>query len=108
MAKWYGKVGFAETVETAPGVWEDRITERYYYGDLNRNTRRLQSADQLNDNIIITNEISIVADPYANEHFYSIRYAEFSGVPWKVTSVDVAFPRLNLTLGGGVWNGKQA
>ena len=101
MAKFFGTIGFnEETVETSPGVWEQQIVERQYYGDLIRNNRRLQSADQLNDNINISNEISIVADPYANANFHSIRYVEFMGAKWKVSNVDVQFPRLNLTLGG--------
>ena len=104
MAKWFGVIGFAETVETAPGVWEEQIIKREYYGDLNRNTRRLQTTQQLNDDININNEISIISDPYANEHFHSIRYIEFSGMSWKITNVEVVFPRLVLTL-GGVWNG---
>lgn len=104
MAKWFGVIGYAETVETKPGVWKEQITKREYFGDLTRNTRRLQSTDQLNDDISISNEISIVSDPYANENFHSMRYAEFMGTKWKITSVEVQYPRLILTL-GGVWNG---
>ena len=103
MAKWFGVIGYAETVETKPGVWEEQITRREYFGDLTRNTRRLQSTEQLNDDISISNEISIVSDPYANENFHSMRYAEFMGAKWKITSVEVQYPRLILTL-GGVWN----
>jgi hypothetical protein len=100
MAKWFGTIGYEETVETAPGVWEEKIVVRSYYGDLLRNTRRLQSTDQLNDNINVANEISILADPYAMEHFHSIRYVEFSGSLWKVNNVEVNYPRLSLSLGG--------
>lgn len=105
MAKFYGLIGYAETVKTAPGVCTEEITERYYFGDVNRNARRLESADQLNDNINVTNEISIVADPYAMNHFHSMRYAEFMGAKWKVTNVNVQPPRLILTLGGLYTNG---
>lgn len=100
MAKFYGVIGFAEIVETAPGVHTEQIVERPYFGDLTRNTRRLQSADQLNDNINIANEISIVADPYANDHFYAMRYVEFQGTRWKISNVEVKYPRLILTAGG--------
>ena len=104
MAKFFGVIGFNEgTVETSPGVWEQQVVERQYYGDLLRNSRRLQTTDQLNDDINISNEISIVADPYANANFHSIRYVEFMGAKWKVSNVEVQFPRLILTL-GGVWN----
>lgn len=104
MAKFHGVIGYGITVETKPGVWKDQITEREYSGDLNKNTRRLQSSDQLNDNIVVSNEISILSDPFANENFHSIRYVEFMGAKWKITNVDVQYPRLVLTL-GGVYNG---
>lgn len=105
MAKFYGAIGYAVTEETAPGVWEERITERMYYGELVRNTRKLQAADQLNDNINVANEISILADPFAYENFHSMRYVEFMGAKWKVSNVEVQYPRLILTV-GGVYNGK--
>lgn len=100
MPKFYGAVGYVKTVETSPGVSVEQITERNYYGDVIRNTRRLQSADKVNDDINISNEISIVADPYANDHFYAIRYVVFQGAKWKVSNVDVQYPRLILSLGG--------
>lgn len=106
MAKWYGVIGYAVTVETDPGVWEDTITERSYYGDTIRNTRMLQNSGEVNDNVNISNQISIVADPYANQNIYAMRYIEFMGTKWKITNVDVQYPRLILTI-GGVWNGGQ-
>lgn len=105
MAKWFGVIGYAETVETTPGVWEEQITERSYYGDVIRNTRRLQTANQVNDNVEVSNEISIVADPYAYQNFHAMRYVEWMGTKWKVSSVDVQYPRLTLSI-GGVWNGQ--
>ena len=103
MAKWFGAIGFAETVETSPGVWQERITEVNYYGDVMRNSRNLQTAYQLNDNVNIANQISIVADPFANQHFHNMRYVAYMGAKWKVTNVTVQHPRLVLTL-GGVYN----
>ena len=108
MGKWYGKIGYnAETVETTPGVWEHQIIERDYFGDAYKNTRRLQTADQVNDNVNIANQISIIADPFAYQNFHKMQYVEFMGVKWKVTDVEVQRPRLVLTL-GGVYNGEQA
>lgn len=105
--KWYGKIGFAETVEKekGSGVWIEKITEHSYFGDVIRNNRRLQSSDQLNDNINVSNSISVISDPYANENFHAIRYIEFMGSNWKVSDVDVQFPRLILTV-GGLYNGE--
>lgn len=107
MAKFFGEIGFAELVEEVPGVWNEKISKHFYYGDLIRNTRRLQSTDQVNDNINVSNQISIVSDPYANQNFHMIRYVQFMGAKWKVSDVEVQYPRLILTL-GGVYNGEQA
>lgn len=104
MAKFYGEIGFAVQTKSS-GVVKEEIVKRNYFGDLIRNARQLQSADQVNDNLNISNQISIIADPYANENFQSIRYAKFMGAKWKVTSVEVQYPRLILQL-GGVYNGK--
>lgn len=103
MTRWCGVIGYAETKETVPGVWPEEFTERKYYGDLLRNSRRLQGSQQVNDDITISNQISILADPYAVQHFHAIRYAELFGTKWKVSSVEVQYPRLILEL-GGVYN----
>lgn len=107
MAKFHGIIGFATTVEDPdnPGIWSEDIVEKSYNGDVIRNIRRLQTdSNTANDNITISNEISIVADPYANENMYAMRYVVFQGIKWKIETVTVAYPRLRLSL-GGVWNG---
>lgn len=104
MSKWFGKIGFeTETTEVTPGVWGPSITEREYYGDLLRLNRRLQTSDKVNDDLTFSNQLSIVADPYATENFAMIRYATFGNSKWKVTSVEVQYPRLVLEF-GGVYN----
>lgn len=103
MAKFYGNVGFAETVETEPSVWEEKIVERPYFGDVLRRSRRLESSGNVNSNVNVTNEISIVADPYANQNLFAMRYVEFMGTKWEISNVDVQYPRLVLTI-GGVYN----
>ena len=99
MAKFYGTVGFVKTVESVPGVWTEQVVERKYYGNVISRTRSLQS-NGVNDNINISDEISIVADPFANENYFAIRFIEYMGAKWKVQSISVQFPRLNLSLGG--------
>lgn len=104
MAKFYGIIGYGVSSEIRPGVYKNAITERMYSGDIVRNTRRLQSTDSVNDNIVISNEISIVADPYAYQNFHAMRYIEFMGARWKISNVEVQYPRLILSL-GEVYNG---
>lgn len=104
MARFFGEVGYGESVETTPGVWVDTITERSYFGEVIRNTRNLEQRDQLNSDISVGNSISIVADQYATEHFFNIKYLRWEGALWTVTSVEVRRPRLILDI-GEVYNG---
>lgn len=104
MPKYFGKVGFVESVETSPGIWDDQIVERSFYGDVVRDLRRLQNHTKLNDDVTITNSFSIVADKYAYANFHKIRYLEYMGTKWKVESVDASTPpRLTLDV-GAVYN----
>lgn len=109
MSKWCGKVGYATCSENPPGsgIWVDTVVERNYYGDLILRKSRWESSGQVNDNLSMTNEISIVADPYAYSNFSSIKYVEIMGTNWKVNSVEIQRPRLILTV-GGVYNGESA
>lgn len=107
MAKFFGSIGYAETRETSPGIHREIITERDYYGDVIRNSRKLQSGESINDDVVVNNSLSIVADPYAYNHFFAIRYIKWMGAVWKVTNVEVQSPRLLLTI-GGVYNGPTA
>lgn len=104
MAKFYGVIGFATIEKTERGIYEEKIVENEYIGDVIRNTRRLRDAAKINDDITISNQISIIADPYANNNFHSMRYVVFMGSKWKVAEVEVQYPRLILTL-GGLYNG---
>nr|DAH43998.1 MAG TPA: hypothetical protein [Caudoviricetes sp.] len=104
MSKWFGKIGYAITGETEPGVWEDTIVTRDYYGDLISDKYRRQSSGNVNDDINLTSVISIIADPFAYENCSHMAYAEIMGARWKITDIDTQPPRLNLTI-GGVYNG---
>lgn len=107
MAKFYGEIGYGESVETKPGVWTDVITEHHYYGDVLRNARGLESGDKVNNDLTVSNSISIIADAYANNHFFAMRYIKWAGAYWTVSDVEVKSPRLILRL-GGLYNGQTA
>ena len=108
MTKWYGRVGYVKTVETEPGIWEPEVTDRPYFGDLLKYVSKwVANTNSVNDNLNVANQISIVADPYAYQHFSSIKYIEFMDAMWDVTSVEPQYPRLILSI-GGVYDGPQA
>lgn len=108
MAKFYGVIGYATTEETKPDVWVETITERPYYGDIIRESRRVESSqDSVNDVVSLDNEVSIVADLYAQENINEMRYIKIRGTAWKITSVEVQYPRLNISI-GGIYNGKTS
>lgn len=104
MAKFYGSIGFVDTVETQPGIWEEKITERFYSGNLEKLSRGLQSSDSVNDNLTVSNIVSVIMDPFAEQNLYAIRYVKFGGANWKISNVEVQYPRLRLTI-GGLYNG---
>lgn len=109
MAKFFTQVGFSTGTqeETSPGVWEDVIIEKDFYGDVLRNNRRLTPGENANNDLNAGNTFSIVANPYAQNHYYNIRYFRWVGIEWTVATVDATvLPRLNLTL-GGVYNGPK-
>lgn len=106
MAKFSGMIGYAMPVETSPGVWKDKITERKSYGDVVRCTHQWSSSsDSTNDDLNISNQISIVANPFARKNSHRMKYVVFMGAKWKITSIEVQHPRLILTI-GGVYNGQ--
>lgn len=108
MAKFAGAVGYTSSEETAPGVWEDVITERNYYGEIIRSSRRLEtSPEQVNANIRVDNEFTILADEYSIANITAMRYIVWNGNRWTVTNVEVRHPRLILQI-GGLWNGNTA
>lgn len=105
MAKYYGTIGFTVEVEVEPGVWINDSTERKYRIDILKHSLKYQSSGQVNDDINISNRFSIVADSYAKENSHLMKYVEFMGTKWKISNIDVEYPRLILTI-GGVYNGK--
>lgn len=99
--KYYGSIGYAVDEVTSPGVHKEKIVEREYYGDVYRLSRNAQQAqNQINDNINLSNEISIISDPFAIEHLMDMRYVTWFGSKWKITNATVRFPRITLTIGG--------
>ena len=99
--KWCGNIGCSETVETAPGVYEEKIVKRKYYGDVLHGSKRFGGAsEKLNDDITFSNKVSIVADPFAFENFPHMRYIELYGSKWKIAEAELSYPRIIISTGG--------
>lgn len=104
MAKFYGRIGFVTMVETIPDVWESVEVPKEYFGDLIKNQRRWTNGESVNENLDISNEVSILIDDFIKENLGAIKWVEVMGQKWKVNSVTLDYPRARLTL-GGVYNG---
>lgn len=102
--KYAGEIGFGISSEVRPSVWQESIVTRRYKGDVNRVSRRLQSTDKVNDDVVISNEIEIFADAFAYENFQNIKYVTWMGTKWTVNTITVEHPRLILEI-GGAYNG---
>lgn len=104
MARFSGMIGFLYTEETDPenhpGVWNEVLRERRYYGDVLSNSRRWDQNGNLNDNLVINNRISVVADAFAKSHLGAMKYVRWLGDMWKITNVEIQYPRVILTIGG--------
>lgn len=104
MAKFYGAIGFVLMRETLPDVWESVETPKMYAGDLIRNQRRWTNGESVNEDLDISNEVSILLDDFIQKNLGAIKWVEAMGQKWKVNSVSIEYPRVRLTL-GGVYNG---
>lgn len=107
MARFSGNVGFGKSTLTAPGVWEDVITKKPYKGDFVRNASSIRVDEEIEGTIDASKTISIRADRYAIDHSDEIRFVEWAGDFWTVTSVEILSPRLTLIL-GGTYNGPKS
>ena len=102
--KWYGQIGFTDTQEIAPDVYDEVIVDPFYYGEIYRKSRQLNDSGYINGEINYQIEMSVLADPYLRHHIDTIRYVTIDGNKWTVTSVDpTTYPRLTLSI-GGVYN----
>lgn len=106
MTKFFGKIGFYITEETSPGVWTSKVVTKNYRGDIIRNYYRYDQSDSINDNLNISNNLSIIADSFCYENLGMIRFVEWMGSLWKVTGIELQRPRVLLTI-GGVYNGPE-
>lgn len=101
--RFYGKIGFRHQGETFAhsGIWEDTVIEKYYYGDIQKMSIRDQANnDSINNNVVLSHQVTIVADPFVTQNYQDILYAEIEGAKWRVTYVENVPPRLRLTIGG--------
>lgn len=101
MPKCSGVIGYALVGETQPGVWTEGITDKKYYGDIVRDNRKFESGnDKMNEDISITNKISVVSNSFMLENLSFMKYITFMKSKWKISSVDISPPRIIITIGG--------
>ena len=104
MTRCSGIIGYALAVETQPGVWEESITDKPYFGEVVRDNRKVVDQTQINNSINISNNISVVSNKFMLENMAFMRYITFMKSKWNITSVDIKPPRIIITM-GGLYNG---
>lgn len=109
MAKCYVEIGFIKTEEKLDGtahtgIWEENIVPKMYYAEIYKNYRNTTSDNKVNSDVLLNNTFSILADPYANDNYFAMRYIKFNNVKWEITNVEVEYPRLIINV-GGIYNG---
>lgn len=110
MARFYGTVGFMQTVEddSRPGMYFEKITEYpKRYGDILTNKWNSSPGKSINDDFKVANRISVVCNKKMISEAQFARYIIWNNVKWEITSVDIEPPRLIFTL-GGIYNAQQA
>lgn len=102
MARFYGNIGFSVSMETRPGIVEEKYVEKPYKGTIERRSRRWDSSEYLNDDLTISNDISIVADSFARSHFGVMRYVRWMDQCFEINTatIDSDTHRITLSLGG--------
>ena len=111
--KWHGKIGFETQVEVSLGpgkatIWRPKITERHYYGDVQRVVKRYDRGEKVNNDISINNQFSIISDPFANQNWNNMKWIEWNGRKWQITEITVELPRLTINIGGEYYDGNDA
>lgn len=96
---YYGDIGYAINKKTEDGIYEEQYIRARYFGNVETKSLRIANVNEINDTLTANIKISVIADEFALAHWGSIRYVEYMDQKWKVTSVDVAVPRLILHLG---------
>jgi len=107
MARFSGNIGFGADQVVSPGVHDEVITTRFYKGTVERDSRTFRADAEVVGEVSVSHSISIIADEYAIAHLQDVRFVEWDGGFWVVTSRELSRPRLILGL-GGVYNGPKA
>ena len=103
MTRFYGRIGFVDTYESSPGVWSERTIAPTYSGDILTDRKRFASGESVNDDLVLVNYISVVCDTYMFENYHAMRWVELDGQKWKITAVEMDYPRAKINF-GGKWN----
>lgn len=104
MTRYAGNIGFYSGETNNDGIVTPSYTDHKMRGDTFTVRALRTESQQRQDDLSFSNQLSLLGDQYSFENFSNIVYAEFMGQKWKVTSVEIQYPRMTLTL-GGIWNG---
>lgn len=97
--KWYGNIAFSNQVETEPDVFEERLIKKKFMGDFISVRKSNDMSSSINVDLSVSNQLSVLMDPFLQNNFHNIVYVEFNGGKWTVSSVELKERRLLLSFG---------
>ena len=97
--KCSGKIGYARAEETSPGIYQEIIVEKQYYGDIVRNSTQILDSNTINSSIKLNNSISVLCNNYISDNLGCVRYMTFKKSKWKISSIEIKDNRIIFTLG---------
>lgn len=102
MAKFRGTIGFViDDVEVSPGIYKTEIIERTYTGDIYRDSKRMtDSSSTTNQSVSLSISFNFLTDNFAIDYLYAMSYLIFRGKKWSISTLELKYPRMEITLGG--------
>lgn len=102
--RFFGKIGFIQVENQGDGIYEPSYVERDYGGVFNRKSYHVSQGESVIDDISLSNEISVFADSFIYDNLSRMAYVVIDGNKWKISSVELRYPRI-IVRSGGVFNG---
>lgn len=92
-------LGFAESKQVRPGIWDDEITEVPKLAEVRQRTETFQVEGNVIPEYKTTTSVSVLSQGPVKPDYSNLRYVLYAGERWIVTSAVHEPPRMTLFIG---------